>query len=208
MRILLLGAGFTRNWGSWLASEFVGELCGRLIDRPHLTEMLRTSGNFEAVYGVRRSTAEREADNLQANEDVVLLQAAITSTFREINISLANRHLNFCSEARCTTKRFLSRFDAIFTLNQDLFFELHYDSMSLESDGRWDGHCWPGVRNTHEWLNAHPKRNRVDMTRTIAESSEAPHPRSQPIYKNRRRASLTAAIVVSRKSASVGCECR
>src|ERR1700722_161931 len=91
LRVLLLGAGFTRNWGTWLASEFVGELCGRLADRPHLNEMLRVSNNFEATFGARRVVAAREPDNAQAAEDVDRLQQAILETFREMNTSLADR---------------------------------------------------------------------------------------------------------------------
>jgi hypothetical protein len=39
---------------------------------------------------------------------------------------------------------FLGRFDAIFTLNQDLLLELHYDP-SLELTRRWAGACYPGI---------------------------------------------------------------
>ncbi len=43
---------------------------------------------------------------------------------------------------------FLSRFDAIFTLNQDLLLEHHYidQDISLLSNGRWNGSELPGMR--------------------------------------------------------------
>jgi hypothetical protein len=42
---------------------------------------------------------------------------------------------------------FLVRFDAIFTLNQDLLLERHYlnDNVSLLSNGKWSGFTLPGM---------------------------------------------------------------
>lgn len=59
MRVLLLGAGFSRNWGGWLASEVMGELCGRLADDGYLLQLLRKTPNFETVYGQVRQEATR-----------------------------------------------------------------------------------------------------------------------------------------------------
>src|SRR6202030_992469 len=133
------------------------------------------SNNFEATFGARRVVAAREPDNAQAAEDVDRLQQAILETFREMNTSLADRRdFNFSQEARCSTKRFLSRFDAIFTLNQDLLFELHYDGMSLESDGRWQGgHYFPGVVMIPEFLSAPFKRDRIEMVLKLAHTLPA-----------------------------------
>ena len=185
MPILLLGAGFSRNWGGWLASDFVGELCGRLVDRPHLNEMLRVSNNFEAVLGARRVTVAREPDNVQAAVDVTHLESAILDTFRDMNSSLADQvNINFSQEAKCSTRRFLSRFDAIFTLNQDLLFELHYDGMYLESDGRWrGGHYFPGVIPTYDWQSVRFNKDRIDLTLQVADAPSSTGHDLQPIYK-------------------------
>jgi len=54
-RYALLGAGFSRNWGAWLAPELVGELCGRVADDDDLVRRLTKDRNFEVfVRGLRR----------------------------------------------------------------------------------------------------------------------------------------------------------
>jgi hypothetical protein len=39
--ILLTGAGFTRNWGGWLAKEIEGDLLGRLLEDPNLRQRVQ-----------------------------------------------------------------------------------------------------------------------------------------------------------------------
>jgi|SRR5882672_3624507 len=181
MRILLTGAGFTRNWGGLLASEFVGELCGRLQNRPHMNEMLRVQNNFEETLGIRRSFVT-SAPGDQAAEDVRQLEAAIIETFREMNTAIAKRALNSANDVPCSIRRFLARFDAIYSLNQDLFFELHYDQMELESDGRWHGYYFPGVAVSPEFRNAARAIDRVTFELTAL--NEVTRERGvQPIYK-------------------------
>lgn len=182
-RVLLLGAGFTRNWGGRLASEFIGPLCAHLVDRPHLNEALRVCGNFEEVFGSRVLVAQREPDNLQAAEDVRRLDLAIRETFRGMNAGLFKRQFNFSNDIRCSTRRFLSRFDAIFTLNQDLLLEFHYDGVLLENHTRWSTSVFPGVSSTPDWLSPRFKEDRLDMVLRVAVSAPAPDPRNQPVYK-------------------------
>ena len=40
-RVTLLGAGFSRNWGGWLATEVLGEILGRVADDPVVYAKLR-----------------------------------------------------------------------------------------------------------------------------------------------------------------------
>jgi hypothetical protein len=180
---LLLGAGFSRNWGGRLAAEFVGTLCQRIVDRPHLNEMLRVSGNFEEVFGNRVMVARREPDNTQALEDVRRLSLAIRDVFHSMNAGLLHRQFNFSQDGRCSTRRFLSRFDVIFTLNQDLLLELHYGGVLLENQTRWNGCVFPGIRYTHDWLNPRSEVDRLDMMLQAATSATVPGSREQPVYK-------------------------
>jgi hypothetical protein len=74
---------------------------------------------------------------------------------------------------------FLGRFDAIFTLNQDLLLELLYDPQ-LESPRRWNGRFWPGIVGlAAQGANPHA---RVSAKRHVGlpGGSEA---NLQPIYK-------------------------
>src|SRR5262249_44556772 len=126
MHVLLLGAGFSRNWGGWLASELVGELSGLLADRPWLCEMMRVYRSFERAYAERFEAAQRARNNKLALEDVTRLQRAILHTFSAMNAAFARKPgMNFSSAAERSMISFLARFDAIFTLNQDLLLEAH-----------------------------------------------------------------------------------
>ncbi len=183
--IALLGAGFTRNWGGWLAAELIGELCGRLIDRPHLNQMLRLSGDFEYVLGARRAVAEREPSNEQAVEDVPRLEEAILKSFATVNAALArvpDLRFGSATDERCSIRRFLARFDAIFTLNQDLLLELHYDGMGLESGGQWQHYYFPGIVLTRGWLRAR-REERNGQTLVVGSVPVAPAERYQPVFK-------------------------
>lgn len=183
MRVLLIGAGFSRNWGGWLATELIGELCSRLEHHPNLLEMLRVYRNFEEVLGQRRRDA-REGISSQA-EDVEALERAIRDTFRDMNKAFAEMpSLNFSNMFGFSVSRFLHQFDAIFSLNQDLLLELNYDTGYECFSGpvrRWQGHQFPGVRISTEWRAA-SKQDRVDMVLPV--DDEPTYDRSnQPIYK-------------------------
>jgi hypothetical protein len=173
--ILLLGAGFSRNWGGWLTSEFMGELCSRVIDRPWLAEMLRVGRNFEDVLELRRSHA-REPNNEQAQEDVRQLEPAIRETFRDMNLTFSRLSgLSFSTDADRSVDTYMAAFDGIYTLNQDLLLEFQYDAR-----GRWEGWYCPGVTTPCNW-KTEDRETRVDMTELVA-SQYAVEPRKQPIY--------------------------
>jgi len=162
-KILLLGAGFSRTWGRWLASEVMGELCGRLQDRPWLVEMLQKMHNFEAVYGARGDAAQ-DPRNDQAQEDMVLLTRAIEQTFADMNdafASLSSIELSTFQERSVPT--YLSAFDAIYTLNQDLLLDLHYAEREFASSKSASSYL-PGIEVTRGWREGDVSlRNRVAL---------------------------------------------
>ena len=172
-RLLVLGAGFSRNWGGWLANEFVGNL----LDQPEVDEYIRnlllnSSGGFEAVL-----------DQLQAAHHPKLkaLEAAIMRTFEDMNDAFSKIvDFNFSNDIELLVTKYLARFDAIFTLNQDALLELHYLSVSPEllSDGRIDGCVIPGMRRDP---NAHPMDKIA--TWTPDHSLLSISPRIQPYIK-------------------------
>ena len=47
--ILLTGAGFTRNWGGWLATEVRSRIAQRVEDDPYLSEVLNSADGFESA---------------------------------------------------------------------------------------------------------------------------------------------------------------
>lgn len=184
MRVLLLGAGFSRNWGGWLADELVGELCGRLrhIDRRHLVNSLMQTGSFEQIFGERREVAMRESANEQAAEDVRQMDAAIRDTFRKMNLAFVGRKtMEFCRDDAKSVRRFMGQFDAIFTLNQDLLLEFLYPGAEvIWQNTKFTDFCFPGIAYRSGWTAA-TDDDRLDR-QWVAEVVEPPAG-AQPIYK-------------------------
>lgn len=93
--LLLLGAGFSKNWGGWLASEAFEYLIGHpeIIPDKHLNQLLwsmSNRGNFES------SLAQLQGDESpQAAEHLKKLEAAISDMFRDMNKGFAKKLSNF-----------------------------------------------------------------------------------------------------------------
>ena len=140
--ILLLGAGFSRNWGAPLASEVAGSLLGELHDDAELARRLR-SGPFEdALAGFQRPRGD-DADAKRLRR----LQDAVTALFSRMNAAFATTTFEFDNDLAHSIKKFLERFDAIFTLNQDLLLETHYLPKLVST--RWSGVAVPGMQGSY-----------------------------------------------------------
>jgi hypothetical protein len=141
---ILLGAGFSRNWGGWLGSEAFEFLlgCPEVRSSPTIKALLwrfNEAGGFESALAELRSSARRDPEGHQA--DLQSLEVAIRSMFKAMNHCMS-RLTNFdLGVGNGSVRKFLGRFDAIFTLNQDLLLEYQY----LQ---RWDGVELPGMRLT------------------------------------------------------------
>jgi hypothetical protein len=183
MRIALLGAGFTRNWGGWLASELVGELCGRVDDDVELLQRLKETRNFEKVLGEIRQKANQSPEHQRRFDR---LQDAVRATFDEMNQMLARETFEFGFSGKNWPNRwivtFLAEFDAIFTLNQDLFLEMHYVPGKSGNDAvKWRATCYPGIALPIGWLDGMPPER---LGPVLSESGSLEHdPKEQPIYK-------------------------
>lgn len=148
---LLLGAGFSRNWGGWLATEVFEYLLGRpeVVDNADLRRVLweaQSKGGFEyALESLQLGAGRGDGNAIVGLEG---LQSAVIAMFDDMNRgfdSLAD--WEFSNQIGSQVATFLTRFDAIFSLNQDLFLERHYLSASPEMrrKDRWDGVMMPGV---------------------------------------------------------------
>ncbi len=141
---LLLGAGFSRNWGGWLASEADEYLLGHPeIDKPvrDILWQYKRKGGFEAA--LAHLQHERSNDSrLQS------LQNALRQMFADMDKGFRGVRFDFNNELKSTISGFLTHFEAIFTLNQDLLLERHYlnENVSLMSNGRWNGYHFPGLK--------------------------------------------------------------
>lgn len=103
--------------------------------------------------------------------------------FGDMNAAFNDQAFEFQQYVKYNISTFLSRFDAIHTLNQDLLLERHYLSqdISLTSGQRWNGAYIPGVKPI-------PGGTRPLEARYLANCEPDPssfvlHKRSQPYFK-------------------------
>jgi SIR2-like domain len=147
--LLLLGAGFSRNWGGWLATEADEYLMGHASLDDSIRDLLwqhRRSGGFESALAKLQqedSTGER----------LVHLQKALVDMFMDMDSGFSGLSFNFNHSAKNSVSNFLTRFDAIFSLNQDLLLERHYhknDDVALCSNGKWSSYTLPGIAKKND----------------------------------------------------------
>lgn len=148
--VLLLGAGFSRNWGGWLASEAFEYLLGCSQIDAALSNLLwehKRIGGFESALA---SLQENQSRGGQRPPDPQLtnLQDAIRQMFKEMDEAFSLVPFETENDKQYLVRTFLTRFDAIFTLNQDLLLERHYldGNVALSDSRKWDGWHIPGMR--------------------------------------------------------------
>ena len=151
--ILLLGAGFSCNWGGWSASEvndFLPTVPALQAD-PHVLQVL---GRTASAGGFEAALAEIQADyhtspTPQNKAHVEALQIGIIAMFSAMEAGFASRRgWDFCNLVEFKVAGFLNRFDAIFSLNQDLLPDRHYVNLdlALSQPRRWSGWNMPGLQ--------------------------------------------------------------
>jgi len=154
--ILLLGAGFSRNWGGWLASEAFEYLvgCPEISSNPHLLDLLwryQPTGGFEnALAQVQADFIRDHQSNTSHLQDI---QSAVIRMFDDMNRGYFDHtDFEFQQARERTVGTFLSRFDAIFTLNQDLLLEHYYiDQQVALLSSRWkNGSEMPCMKPIHD----------------------------------------------------------
>lgn len=144
--ILLLGAGFSRNWGGWLASEVFEYLLGCPEVNKDFLWKYKKRGGFEAALSkLQEEDAKSASTTLEPN--LINFLSALRRMFNEMNQTFAKIQFEFQDTIQYGVAKFLSRFDAIFTLNQDLLVEGHYfNNVHLLSERRWDGPQLAGMK--------------------------------------------------------------
>lgn len=151
--VLLLGAGFSCNWGGWNASEvndFLPTVPALRASRHVVQVLTRTAGTG----GFEEALAEIEDDydrspTPENRAHLDTLQSAITTMFLTMEAAFKQRpSWDFCNLVQFKIARFLSGFDAIFSLNQDLLPERHYHDLDLAlcQPKKWFGWRRPGIQ--------------------------------------------------------------
>lgn len=187
--ILLLGAGFSRNWGGWLASEAFEYLlgCPDISNNSHLLDLLwrnQSTGGFE------NALAEVQANFIRdphSNTDHLMnIQSAVTQMFNDMNEGYFNQtNFEFQQARERTVGTFLARFDAIFTLNQDLLLEHFYidQQVAALSQRRWNGCELPGMKPIYNPNAADPNSWAQRRWEPAPQTAFQLDVRSQPYFK-------------------------
>lgn len=146
--IALLAAGFSRNWNGRLAAEIRSELSTRLRDDRRVVQLLQRN-DFETVVGMVQAEFER-SPNPETTGRLHRVQEAVNAVFDGMNAMFLKRGtMEFGNEADFMIQKYLARFDAIFTLNQDLLLEFHYHNQpAILAGTKFNPQGWyiPGVR--------------------------------------------------------------
>jgi hypothetical protein len=146
-KILLLGAGFSKNWGGWTAEELVHDLMGRLVDDVFLSNLLKTAKSFEEII----PNSQRNVIDGDTPETLTKYMSAIYQSFEMMNRSFMRKQFEFSTDIEFSIRFFLSQFDAIFTTNQDQLLEIHYNSSELLNLKNPRFPYFPGMQPPPNW---------------------------------------------------------
>ena len=158
MHLLLTGAGFSRNWGGWIADEAFEYLLGCPEVTPHIRNLLwkhkEAQTGFEGVLQELRDqyveAGKVEALPVSAAHQLQTFDRLLIDMFDVMNSGFGEfepgKHQQLGPQPT-GVRDFLCRFDAIFTLNQDTLLEQKYQASRLldGSNGRWIGFQSPGL---------------------------------------------------------------
>ena len=146
--MLLTGAGFSRNWGGWLASEAFEYLLGRPEINPRIRNCLwKNKGNFETTFQELRDALQHTKSETDA-VDFGAFNAMLLGMFEAMKLGFRSTPLETDqASSALRTSLFLAHFDAISTLNQDTLLEQHYVYQPAHetTHGRWAGVELPGL---------------------------------------------------------------
>jgi SIR2-like domain len=178
--ILLTGAGFSRNWGGWLASEAFEYLLGCTeIDQETRRLLWRSKENGAGFEDTLADLANaKDAQGRKRYDD---LTAALVGMFNAMTQGFMQRQFDFLQgDVRRTVKQFLVQFDAIFTLNQDTLLEQHYLDQVVSE--KWNGVIIPGVKPLGPATMVPIQLVRIAPQQPDADNFKLP-PRIQPYIK-------------------------
>lgn len=143
---LLTGAGFSYNWGGWLATEAFEYLLGDPDIDPELRALLwqnkENGGGFEdALAKLEKDHANHPSPDTERRRSTM-----IAGMLNMMSNSMERRQFEAHPHMQGSVIEFLLKFDALFTLNQDTLLESHYaQHVILRSQNRFQGLEFPGT---------------------------------------------------------------
>ena len=186
--ILLLGAGFSQNWGGLLANEVFESLIGlpEIREDEYLKTLLWNSqknGGFE--YALSAVQAAYIGNKKRYSDPLNRLQQAVGEVFQNMNQGFFDlNEFEFQNHLDRMLRTYLFRFDAIFTLNQDVLLEHHYiRHLDLSGGRNWNGPQLPGMRRIPNHEEIHNPSWGKDIWVPIAPEEFQIRDRYQPLFK-------------------------
>ena len=186
--ILLTGAGFSRNWGGWLATEAFEYLLGA----PEVDDQLRgllwqdnlSGDGFEDTLA-RLQLLNQTAPNETTTRLLNALTAALVGMFNLMGLTFLRKTFEFQTDRQYQVGQFLCRFDEIYTLNQDTLLEYHYhnDNIMLANPQRFSGFQLPGMRSAANQPIGGRPFERIGVRTAAPDAEFRIEPRSQPYFK-------------------------
>ena len=142
-----LGGRLRRNWKAPVASEVASSLVQQVGDDATLRGLLT---RYEKNYEDALAEMQRQYLSARASPEVKTwlerLQSAIEKMFNRLNSTFeAMTDFEFSNDLAFSIANYLTKFDAIFSLNQDLLIELKYQE-AFPLGTRWSGVEMPGVQ--------------------------------------------------------------
>ena len=191
--ILLTGAGFTKNFGAYLANEMWSKIFNnkKIQTKPKIKELMRNKFDYESIYysimeGSYTIDEKKAINNAvkDAYEDIDTIIRSYNSKIkydRKVNIdgsiqdydsltynSFPSELDNFMELIKYFDKNDDKRF--IFTLNQDLFFERQCYGVELSI---------PGIKNDSKWFTS-------NFTEELMISDYCPLPNKEELNRKKQ----------------------
>jgi SIR2-like domain len=182
--ILLTGAGFSRNWGGWLADEAFEYLIschqidgGGIGGIRDLLWSYKPRGGFEAALAFLQEQFKQNPGSQTDEQQVTRLESALLQMFGDMDKAFAAiPNFEFHNQVQFLIRTCFVRFDAIFTLNQDLLMERHYlnGNIALSSQRSWTGWQIPGMQPLPVTAPNEIPRRSPDPRRFVVEKNLQP----------------------------------
>jgi len=128
-RVLLTGAGFSRNWGGLLASEITNQLISAINNGPqaviseYYRQLATGAGNYETILHEFQRSHAADPDNETSLECLAFIEKAIRNCFFEMDRVYEGKSPGINNCAQYNAEIFIANFDYFFTINQDLLIE-------------------------------------------------------------------------------------
>jgi hypothetical protein len=131
---LLTGAGFTCDFGGYLADEMWSLIFShpKIQDNKHIRQLMLRDFNYESIYHAILYTNSMPLQHEEWREDDrQAIKSAMIDTYWKLDQSIYNNRYTFARDFQ-TLNRFIGKFftpgktSYFFTLNQDIFVERIY----------------------------------------------------------------------------------